>query len=591
MVLQPLTIPTPVFPAVNSPLPSLPVVTRFRLDAWRDALQRLGFYRDPDSLLTQIRDGVRLGYTGPRTGYHFQSNHPSSSQPLAMSAIDKEIVDELAQGRMAGPFTQDHIRTIFPFFRTSMLAAVPKPPSLIELRIIDDLTNAGVEGVNAFISDEDAHVRYAEFERALDIVRKLGRGCWLAKIDWRAAFRQIGVCMDDWPLLGMQWRGWVFVRLVLPFGARSSPKLFTQFAAAFAGILRRSGAKHVMFYLDDFLLAGHTEAECAEAVHIMERVAAELGVELHPTKRDGPAQVIVFLGYGIDTINMRIFLPATKKEKVRLACEEALHDKHMSLHGLQSLVGLLLHAARVVQPGMLMARRLLEELRHFMHKQKRDPSYRRHHLCDDTMDDIRWWRDAVTASHWDSTTFIAPKREWESPIVIHADAASTDGAGAVLFDLTKSEQSPSAVQAWCYYRWPSMESPESACRSWPIAALEMTAIAIALATMGPRLAGHRIRIHSDSSNAVNVLRRTSTTSSIHMRLLRGIHALAHQFGFHIEITSHISGVRNVFADAASRLMTHVQDPHRLNELGLTMIRRIDPVIPEWLGCLMTRRSC
>ena len=106
--------------------------------------------------------------------------------------------------------------------------------------------------MNAHIGDEHAHVRFESFEHALRKVRLLGRGCWLAKVDWKAAFRQIAVRMADWPLLGLTWRGVYFVRLVLPFGARSSPRLFTEFAAVFRGVLLRCGARHVVFYLDDF---------------------------------------------------------------------------------------------------------------------------------------------------------------------------------------------------------------------------------------------------------------------------------------------------------------------------------------------------
>ena len=282
-----------------------------------------------------------------------------------MKAIDEEILKELSAGRMAGPFNLREIESLFPYFKTSMLAAVPKADT-DEMRIIDDLTH-GDQSVNQWISDEEATVRYSRFDKALHLIRRLGRGCWLAKIDWRSAFRQIGVCRNDWPLLGIHWRNQLFVRLVLPFGARSSPERFTRFSKAFAGILRSKGADQVVDYLDDFLLVGSTEEECRRRMILMETVATELGVELHPTKRDGPSTVLTFLGIGIDTINMKIFLPLSKKNKLRSKCIEVLRScvtgVGVSLRTMQSLIGLMFHAAQVVQPGRFMTRRILEEMR------------------------------------------------------------------------------------------------------------------------------------------------------------------------------------------------------------------------------------
>lgn len=574
---------SPSFPSV--PLPDrVASPMSIAYDAWaRRLVEHGGWYRDPQSLLSQLRDGVRLGYIGSREGYLFRPNHPSSmSSPESMAVIDKEIMDELALKRMAGPFTVDEVKSMFPFIRTSPMAAVPKSDG--GWRIIDDLTAGDDESpsVNAHIPDEAAKVNYMHFDSAVQRIRSLGRGCWLAKVDWKAAFRQIVVHKDDWPLLGLQWRNRVFVRLVLPFGARSSPRLFTQFAQAFAGILKRNGAQHVMFYLDDFLLLAPSREACDAAVRAMEALAAELGVTLHPTKRDGPANVLAFLGIGIDTIAMRIFLPLTKKAKVRAACDRLLQAGRASLHELRSVVGLMLHAAQVVQPGRLMARRVLEFKRPF---ECSIPHNSRLHLPitlpDDVCDDLRWWVDCL--DHWDGISMIPAHGDWAEPIVIQTDAASTDGAGAVLLELD-SPSSDSSISAWLYHPW----SANGPWRRWTAASLEMAAIAISLNTFGGRLAGRRIRINSDSSNSVDALKRTATSSPLHMRLLRGIHAIAMHHDFHIQLVSHIKGTHNVCADAASRLS--MQTAQRMHQLGLLESRRLIPSIPDWLISLMMQES-
>ena len=443
-------------------------------------------------------------------------------------------------------------------------------------------------------------MKYQSFDDAVKLVRKLGQGCWLAKIDWKAAFRQIAVHKDDWPLLGLHWRGCLFVRLVLPFGARSSPERFTQFAAVFKGILRRSGATHVVYYLDDFLLGGYTQDECAAAVAIMERVATELGVTLHPTKREGPAQTVTFLGIGIDTLTMRIFLPADKKAKVRAACAALLLGGHgaaapdtaavspastrggATLKRLQSTIGLLHFVGRVVQPGRLMTRRLVELQTALLHRGARP--HERISLPEDARDDLQWWIDCL--DDWDGTSVVPPSFEWAEPIVVQSDASTTDGGGAVLFDLQPRSDTAAVagdahgLVAWFYYEWPPLT--ESPLRSWPASALEMATVAMALDTFGPRLTGQCIRVHSDSMNVVNNMRRQAPTSPRNMRLLRAIHATAWRHNIRISLTAHIPGKENVFADAASRLSAQALTVQSLARLGLHSATRQRPVIPDWL---------
>jgi hypothetical protein len=612
------------------------------IDEWRRLLVPIGFgggwCRRPDVLLRQITDGVSLGYNGDRTGFIVRSNHPSALLPEATAVVDQEFVDELRLRRMAGPFTHEQARSLFPFFRTSPMAVVPKSDG--GWRIIDDLSNEDADGlppladidalsaleehfssgrpaprptvagatpsagsaasatsalsaparfrsVNAHIPDEEARVRYHSFDEAVRMVRRLGRGCWLAKVDWKAAFRQIAVCRADWPLLGLHWRGRLFVRLVLPFGARSSPARFTQFAQVFAGILRHSGAKNVMFYLDDFLLAGASEAECAAAVAIMESIARQLGVTLHPTKRDGPAQAITFLGIGLDTVQMRMTLPPDKKRKVRDACTEMLADaRGVSLAQLRSVTGLLLHAGRVVQPGRLMTRRLVELLRGMLRRRNARP-HERVALPSDARADLQWWISGL--DEWDGTSLIPLDDSWADPIVTQTDACTSDGAGAVLFATPPVASAAAAaassasadehqLSAWFHYAWPPPAA--SPLGSWPIPALEMAAVAIALDTFGPRLRGRCIRLHSDSAAVVGNVRRHSPASELNMRLLRGIHATAWTHDVRIALATHIPGARNVFADAASRLSA--QTPEQLAQLGLSTHTRLEPSVPRWL---------
>ena len=58
------------------------------------------------------------------------------------------------------------------------------------------------------------------------MVQRAGKGCFMAKIDIKHAFRLCPVRPQDFPLLGYCWQGCYFIDTRLPFGSRSSPYIF-----------------------------------------------------------------------------------------------------------------------------------------------------------------------------------------------------------------------------------------------------------------------------------------------------------------------------------------------------------------------------
>ena len=94
-------------------------------------------------------------------------------------------------------------------------------------------------------------------------------------------------------LLGMVWRGDLYVDGALPFGLRSAPKLFTAIADALLWIMGQHGVSHALHYLDDFLLLGRGD-ECAAALRTSLSLCRDLGVPIAGHKVEGPATVLPF---------------------------------------------------------------------------------------------------------------------------------------------------------------------------------------------------------------------------------------------------------------------------------------------------------
>ena len=68
-------------------------------------------------------------------------------------------------------------------------------------------------------------------------------------------------------------------------------------------------------------------------------------------KIEGPATTLTYLGIEMDTVNMQLRLPQDKLDRVKAVVDQWLvRRKAGKKCDLQSLAGLLQHAAKVVRP-------------------------------------------------------------------------------------------------------------------------------------------------------------------------------------------------------------------------------------------------
>ena len=85
-------------------------------------------------------------------------------------------------------------------------------------------------------------------------------------------------------------------------GLRSAPKIFTGVADAVEWITKQEGVDSVLHYLDDYLLVGCPESlECDRFVYMLTSLFSSLGLPIVVEKLEGPAVVLTFLGFEIDT--------------------------------------------------------------------------------------------------------------------------------------------------------------------------------------------------------------------------------------------------------------------------------------------------
>ena len=271
-------------------------------------------------LLEGIRHGVSIGYQGPRGPTNTCNLSSAYEHP---DVIESELQKEVNSGRIQGPFVERPL----PALRCSGLGVVPKKGN--KWRMILHLSAPYNSSINDYISKEDYSLQYTSIDDAVRILSSLEPGALMAKVDLKSAFRMIPVCPQDWELLGMHWKGQFYFDTCLPFGLRSAPYLFNQYAEALAWILQNNhGIRGLIHYLDDYFLAGPADSsDCATHLQSFLLTCSRLGVPIATEKVEGPTTNLTFLGLELNSTTRQISLPPDKHRDILTELQAWLHRR------------------------------------------------------------------------------------------------------------------------------------------------------------------------------------------------------------------------------------------------------------------------
>ena len=227
-----------------------------------------------------------------------------------------------------------------------------------------DLSSPQGSSVNDGIDPDEFSMHYIKLDQIISMVLKHEPGALMARFDVKAAYRNIAVYPDDQYLLGMKWRGQFFVDLALPFGLCSAPYIFNSLAGMVEWIiLNRYNVADLMHYLDNFLMACPAGSnQCAQNLQTSLAVCQSLGLLLHPGKCIGPVTRLVVLGIELDSIEQSTHLPAEKLANLQELIQSWRSRRWCTRRHLESLIGHLHHAAKVVWPGHTFLRHMIDLL-------------------------------------------------------------------------------------------------------------------------------------------------------------------------------------------------------------------------------------
>lgn len=535
-----LTDPTPIS-----------ALTGMRARAWGAALNHGGansyravFPDEAQAILQTIRLGAAVDFHGDRNAARTANNHGSMYEHLATvrAIIEKDVAAGKKAAMGAPGLVNGHWLCISP------IGAVTKRGS-IKVRVIHDLSYPrGGDSINEHI--RKVYCPVASFGHAARAVRALGPGCLLIKLDVEAAYKQIPVRPQDWHLLGFMFEGKCYYERVLPFGLRSSCRLWDMFAAALhflcEHLLGVRAPNYVVHYVDDFLFVVSAVDGGAAARAMLEgalRLCILLGIPMAAGKTEGPCTSLVFLGIQLDTVLMQASLPPQRLQQLNTLCMEWQSRTQASIAELQSLSGMLNFACSVVRPGRIYLRRIIAHTRHLMQLRHADgirPLSRKAQcaLTSAVQQDVAWWVEFLPK--WNGQSLLYDL-EWQSAPDIHlsTDACNTGYGGYY--------QGQWFAGAWNSEVFAAAQREQRL--SMPY--LELLALVLAASSFGSQWRCKKITFHCDCKAAVDAIEGQGSRNPHQMHLLHQLSLLACQHNFDFR-ARHIAGEANTIADELSR---------------------------------------
>ena len=306
-----------------------------------------------DRVVERLTFGASIGCEG-------KYRAPSRAKNSKSAIIDGyQVTDEIAswihQGFAFGPIDIDQVPA---HAKVNSIMTRPKPNGSV--RIILNLSAPAGLSVNDGIDIAKFPTTMSSTTEWLRVLNRVGKGAWIAKIDWSSAYKHFHVKTEDTDLQYFFWLGKAFKELCLIFGSSSSPGIFDD------------GAKVVLFiiiiismFCRDWLIQHLDDVAAAVPAHLkhklekfdatFQEIAVDLGIQLAPRddkeKSFGPSKQGVILGVWYDTDQWVWGIPGEKLHRLRALLQSVLDVVEVKQEVLWTIVGKLIHVRPLVPGG------------------------------------------------------------------------------------------------------------------------------------------------------------------------------------------------------------------------------------------------
>jgi hypothetical protein len=422
--------------------------------------------------------------------------------------IDSEIKSLLAKDVIVPSVTEPG-EYISPIFITPKLLYYSITPPILNLKQFNE------------------HVAYHHFkmDTLASAISMMKPHCFMASVDFKDAYYSVPIASIDQKYLKFIWDEQLHKFVCFPNGLACCPCMFTKLLKPVYANLRRQGHES-SGYIDDSYLQGDDFADCVANVKVTVHTFDSLGLITHPEKSVLiPTQHLTYLGFILDSREMKIYLTPEKTDRLIKHCVDILKKPKSTVQEIASLVGMMTASFPAVMYGPLHYRSIDMDKNEAKKKSKGNVNSSMT-LSSSSIEDLHWWAVSLP-----SAFNVVQHSEYE--IVIHTDA-STTGWGGVLGDLSTGGQ------------WTPAES------LYHINYLEIVAVLMTPKAFHNYVKDKHVCVFIDNTTAVATINHMGTS---HSKACNSAGRLVWDWCVSNGIwlsAAHIPGVFNTLADKESR---------------------------------------
>ena len=399
----------------------------------------------------------------------------------------------------------------------------------------------------------NSKVPYHHFKmETLDTILKLvSKGCFMAKLDIKQAYYSVPIKEEHTKLLKFRFNNDLFKFLVLPNGYSQGPRKFTKLMRVPMSFLRKLKII-IAAYIDDLFTKARSYNECLRNILSIVEVLTSLGFYINWEKSVlEPSNILEFLGFLINSIDMTVKLTPTKKQKIIQLANQVLNSTGPTIRTVAKLLGKFTSSMPAVMFGKLHYR-ALERDKISALKHKKGNFDKVMHISFEAGQDIHWWITNLDNS-FNVIYHTNPAH------TIKTDASSTIGWGACfgnfstggLFTQTEKESH--------------------------INVLEIKGGFFGLKALCDNLSNTHIKILMDNTTAVQCVNNMGSCRSVEIdKIVHNVWEWAISKQNWIT-AAHIPGVLNVVADLESR-KAEIRTEWKLAEVEFLRIKAAFPIV-------------